>query len=78
MPLIGCLEEGLWYNTGFGGHGLAPTTVGGEVMAAAIASGDQGYRAFEEFRLSYAGGKLGQYGAQAVYLWWKLRDALNI
>jgi len=78
MPLIGCLEEGLWYNTGFGGHGLAPTTVGGEVMAAAIASGDQGYRAFADFRLSYAGGKLGRYGAQAMYLWWKLRDALNI
>ncbi len=78
MPLIGCLEEGLWYNTGFGGHGLAPTTVGGEVMAAAIASGDQGYRAFEEFRLSFAGGKMGQYGAQVLYLWWKLRDALNI
>lgn len=78
MPLIGCLEEGLWYNTGFGGHGLAPTTVGGEIMAAAIASGDQGYRAFADFRLSYAGGKLGRYGAQAMYLWWKLRDALNI
>ncbi len=78
MPLIGKLEDGLWYNTGFGGHGLAPTTVGGEVMAAAIASGDVGYKAFDDFRLAFAGGKLGRYGAQAVYLWWKLRDHLNI
>ena len=45
---------------------------------AAIAAGDQGYRAFEDFRLSFAGGKMGQYGAQAVYLWWKLRDMLNV
>lgn len=78
MPMIGKLEDGLWYNTGYGGHGLCPTTAGGEIMAAAIAAGDQGYRAFDDFRLSYTGGKAGRYGAQMVYLWWKLRDHLNI
>lgn len=78
MPMIGLLEEGLWYNTGYGGHGLCPTTAGGEVVAAAIAAGDQGYHAFDDFRLSFTGGKAGRYGAQMVYLWWKLRDHLNI
>ena len=78
MPMIGMLEEGLWYNTGYGGHGLCPTTAGGEIMAAAIAAGDEGYHAFDDFRLSFTGGKAGRYGAQMVYLWWKLRDHLNI
>lgn len=78
MPLIGRLEDGLWYNTGFGGHGLCPTTAGGEIIAAAIASGDEGWKAFNAFRLSFAGGPAGRYGAQLVYLWWKLRDRLGI
>jgi gamma-glutamylputrescine oxidase len=78
MPMIGKLEDGLWYNTGYGGHGICPTTAGGEIVAAAIAAGDTGYRAFDDFRLSFTGGKAGRYGAQMVYLWWKLRDHLNI
>jgi gamma-glutamylputrescine oxidase len=78
MPQIGQLEPGYWYNTGFGGHGLCPTTAGGEVMAAAIAENDQTYTQFAPFGLSYAGGKLGRYAAQMVYLWWKLRDFLDV
>ena len=29
MPLIGQVSPGIWYCTGFGGHGLVPTTMGG-------------------------------------------------
>lgn len=78
MPQIGKFEEGYWYNTGYGGHGLCPTTVGGEVVAAAIAEGDKTYEQFSRFGVSYSGGKLGRFGAQGVYLWWKLRDYLAL
>ncbi|RYG50470.1 FAD-binding oxidoreductase, partial [archaeon] len=39
MPLLGKLPDvpGVWYATGFGGHGVCPTTVAGELIAAAIA-----------------------------------------
>jgi gamma-glutamylputrescine oxidase len=78
MPQIGQIEPGYWYNTGFGGHGLCSTTVGGEIVAAAIARGDTLYKEFAPFGLSYAGGKLGRYAAQMVYWWWRARDILNI
>lgn len=78
MPQIGQLEPGYWYNTGFGGHGLCSTTVGGEVVAAAIAGGDMLYKEFAPFGLSYAGGKMGRYAAQMVYGWWRARDYMNI
>lgn len=78
MPQIGQIEPGYWYNTGYGGHGLCPTTAGGEVVAAAIAEGDQTYKQFAPFGISYAGGKLGRYAAQMVYWWWKLRDFLDV
>lgn len=74
MPQIGQIEPGYWYNMGYGGHGLVPTTVGGEVIAAAIAGDDHTYKLFEPFGLGYAGGKMGRYVAQMVYWWWRLRD----
>ncbi len=78
MPQIGKIEEGYWYNTGFGGHGIAPTTVGGELIASAIAEGDRTYEEFAPFGISFVGGKLGKYGAQALYLWWRARDYLGV
>jgi gamma-glutamylputrescine oxidase len=78
MPLIGRLENGLWYNTGFGGHGLCPTTAGGELIAAALASNDPGWRHFDAFPRGFAGGPLGRYGALLVYLWWRLRDQMGV
>lgn len=78
MPQIGKFEEGYWYNTGYGGHGLCPTTVGGEVVAAAIANDDTAYQQFSSFGVHYSGGKLGRFGAQGIYLWWRLRDLMGI
>ncbi|MBI1215873.1 MAG: FAD-dependent oxidoreductase [Alphaproteobacteria bacterium] len=74
MPQLGQIEPGYWYNTGFGGHGLAPTTACGEVVASAIAEGDETWRAFEPFGIGFAGGKSGRYVAQMVYWWWRARD----
>lgn len=78
MPQIGQFEPGYWYNTGFGGHGLCPTTAGGEVVAAAIAEGDDAYKRFAPFKPYFTGGRIGRFGAQAVYGWWRLRDILDV
>ena len=37
MPQIGRIDDCLWLAQAFGGHGVAPTTFAGEVLATAIA-----------------------------------------
>lgn len=78
MPQIGKIAPGYWYNTGFGGHGLVPTTVGGEVIAGAIAANDTTIDLFKPFGIHYAGGKAGRYVAQMVYWLWRARDYVDI
>lgn len=78
MPQIGQVEPGYWYCMGFGGHGLVPTTVGGEAIADAITGNRQTVDLFAPFGLSYAGGRLGRYAAQMVYWWWRARDYLSL
>jgi gamma-glutamylputrescine oxidase len=74
MPQIGRLQPGLWYCMGFGGRGMCATTLGGELVASAIAEGDEQYRLFDPFGLDYAGGPLRPAIAQAVYWSYQLRD----
>lgn len=77
MPQIGQLKPGYWYNTCFGGHGLVPTSVGGDVVSSAIADGDERYKLFDPFsKLDFAGGPLSPYIAQTVYYLWRARDIL--
>lgn len=77
MPQIGQLKPGYWYNTCFGGHGLVPTSVGGDVVSSAIGEGDERYKLFEPFsKLWFAGGALSPYIAQSVYYLWRARDVL--
>lgn len=78
MPQLGEIEPGYWYNTGFGGHGLAPTTVGGEMVAKAIAEKDDTYKQFAPFGIGFAGGRAGRYVAQLVYWWWRARDYISV
>ncbi|WP_435641593.1 NAD(P)/FAD-dependent oxidoreductase [Micavibrio aeruginosavorus] len=77
MPQIGQLAPNYWYATCFGGHGLAPTTVGGEMIAGAIADKDDRYKLFSPFGLNFAGGPLAPYIAQSVYWWWRARDYIG-
>ena len=74
MPQVGSMGGGLWYNTGFGGHGLNATTVGGEAIAGAIAQGDETYRLFEPFGLDYTGWPFGQALVQMGYWWFQVQD----
>lgn len=73
MPQIGTNGEGLWWAQAFGGHGLAPTTVAGEVVAAAIAEDDPGWREFAAFGLERTYRPFGYLAAQASY--WRLQIA---
>lgn len=78
MPQIGELKPGYWYCTSFGGHGLVPTSVGGDLVASAIAKGDERYQWFKRFRhLNFAGGPLAPYIAQSVYYSWRFADFMK-
>ena len=77
MPQIAQVEEGLWVAQAFGGHGVAPTTFAGEILAAAIAEGDGRWREFADYGLVSALKPAGFIGAQMTYAWLQLRDALR-
>jgi gamma-glutamylputrescine oxidase len=77
MPLIRELGHGLWVNSCFGGHGLNTTTMGGELVAAALAEGDARWRLLAPFGPTWAGGPLGPLAAQAIYGRHMAQDALR-
>lgn len=77
MPQLGRLENGLWYGLGFGGHGVAPTTLAGEVLAQAIANGSAMPAGFERYGLPSTFGPFGLLGAQMTYWYYELRDYLK-
>jgi gamma-glutamylputrescine oxidase len=77
MPQVGGNGEGLWWAQAFGGHGLAPTCAAGELLAAAIADGDDGWKQFADYGLSSTHRPLGYLGAQASYWWQQGRDWLK-
>ncbi|HEX4853547.1 FAD-binding oxidoreductase [Arenimonas sp.] len=75
MPQIGQVDDGLWLAQAFGGHGVAPTTLAGEVLASAIAEGDPRWREFSHYGLVSAMKPAGFLGAQLSYWWYQARDA---
>ncbi len=77
MPQIGGSGDGLWWAQAFGGHGLAPTCAAGELLAAAIAEGDDRWRQFAAYGLASTHRPLGYLGAQASYWWHQGHDWLK-
>jgi gamma-glutamylputrescine oxidase len=77
MPLIGRDREGQWFATAFGGHGMNTTAMAGQLLARAIADGDDEYRRFTPFAPLWAGGQLGRVGVQATYWWMQFRDRID-
>ena len=67
MPQIGEIENGLWVASGFGGHGLNTSAMGGELVARGIVETDQTWRLFSPYELVWAGGVLGRAMAQGIY-----------
>ncbi len=77
MPLLGRSPEGLWYGLAFGGHGMATTTLAGEVLAEAICGNGARLEAFARWQPLWAGGMLGRGVVQSKYWWLQLKDALR-
>jgi len=67
MPQIGEIERGVWLASGFGGHGLNTSAMGGELVARGIVEGDESWRLFAPYELVWAGGVLGRMLAQGIY-----------
>jgi gamma-glutamylputrescine oxidase len=74
MPQLGRLPEGIWYGMGFGGHGVAPTTLAGDVLAAAIMGEGGELARFAAWGLPSTGGPAGLLAAQMAYWYYELRD----
>jgi gamma-glutamylputrescine oxidase len=74
MPQVGRLPDGLWYGMGFGGHGVAPTTLAGALLAAAIKGDLTGVNGFARWGLPATGGPAGLMAAQLAYWYYELRD----
>jgi glycine/D-amino acid oxidase-like deaminating enzyme len=68
MPQIGEIASGVWLASAFGGQGLNTTAMAGELIAGAIADGDDRWRLFAPYELVWAGGTLGRVAAQCL-LW---------
>ena len=75
MPQISRIDEGLWLAQAFGGHGVAPTTFAGEVLASALAEGDTRWQQFADYGLVSALKPAGFIGAQLGYWWAEFKDA---
>ena len=76
MPQIGQCGDGVWHAVGFGGHGVAPTTAAGELIAAAIAEERPIPAPFARFGLEPTHGLLGLAAAELTYLSKIAGDAL--
>jgi gamma-glutamylputrescine oxidase len=74
MPQIGSSGDGLWWAQAFGGHGLAPTCAAGELLASALAEGDDRWKQFADYGLSRTWRPFGYVGAQASYWWQQGKD----
>jgi gamma-glutamylputrescine oxidase len=67
MPIIRRQDEGIWFCSSFGGHGMNTGSVGGRVVAEGICGKSDRYRLFEPFGLKWNGGVLGPITANIVY-----------
>jgi len=79
MPQIGRLQPQVWYCTGFGGHGMNTTAMGGKIVAEAITGESDRIRLFAPFGLVSTFGPLGRAAVQLAYWgmqaqdWWQER-----
>jgi glycine/D-amino acid oxidase-like deaminating enzyme len=75
MPQIGRTVDGLWYATGFGGHGMNTTAIAGRVVAEAIKGESDRIKLYAPFGLDWNGGPFGRIAVQATYWYLQAMDA---
>ncbi len=73
MPQIGEVQPGIWLASAFGGQGLNTSAMAGELIARAIAEGDDTWRRFLPFDLVWAGGPVGRMVVRAA-AWWRRQN----
>ncbi len=78
MPVVAHISPGVWVATGFGGHGLALTTMAGRLIGAAIGEGDDRWRLFAALGLPFAAGPASRVPAQAVFWGEAARHRLHV
>jgi glycine/D-amino acid oxidase-like deaminating enzyme len=73
-------DGGVWYATGFGGHGIVPTAMAGSVLADAILGiDDNTWRLFQrEFPPKYSFWPVSRIGAQATLMTYSIFDWLHV
>ena len=74
MPQLGKLPNGVWYGMGFGGHGVGPTSLAGDVLSAALMGELSQVEQFAAWGLPTTGGPAGLLAAQLTYWYYELRD----
>jgi len=74
MPQLGKLPNGVWYGMGFGGHGVGPTSLAGDVLSAALMGELSKVEQFAAWGLPTTGGPAGLLAAQLTYWYFELRD----
>ncbi len=74
MPQLGKLPNGVWYGMGFGGHGVGPTSLAGDVLSAALMGELSKVEQFASWGLPTTGGPAGLLAAQLTYWYFELRD----
>lgn len=74
MPQLGKLPNGVWYGMGFGGHGVGPTSLAGDVLSAALLGELSKVEQFGCWGLPATGGPAGLLAAQLTYWYYELRD----
>ncbi|GAB4186587.1 MAG: FAD-binding oxidoreductase [Wenzhouxiangellaceae bacterium] len=67
MPCIHQTRPGLWHLIGFGGHGVAPTSGLGELLAATLCGDDEQHDWFQRYAMPPVYGALGSGAAQLTY-----------
>lgn len=80
VPLIGRLEEGVYYVQGYSGHGVNCSHIAGEILADAIEAKTEGVDLFEavkHFRIP-ASKIVGNPMLALGMTWFRMRDAVGI
>jgi hypothetical protein len=60
MPQVGEVEQNLWLAAAFGDHTMTSATMAGDLIARAIAEGDDRWRLFSSYGLVWSAGLAGK------------------